>query len=109
MTFAESCAHIDRFFERAQWAYLFSHVKDELGSLPEPLLRAVSTALGYMLREGSDPAQYPGYGPFIPIFQFGDRVSAPPFDAVPTEIGKAWEQLGLACKAPAARALFLDL
>jgi len=109
ISFADSCVLIDSFFGRARWVYLSSHVREELGNLPEPLLRAVGTALGYMLREGSDPAQYPGYGPFIPIFQFGDRVSAPPFDAVPPEIGQAWEQLGLACRTAAARALFLDL
>ncbi|MFA7295560.1 MAG: DUF4209 domain-containing protein [Dehalococcoidia bacterium] len=107
--FAEACVLIDRFFERARWVYLASHVREELADIPEPLLRAVGTALGYMLREGTDRAQYPGYGPFIPIFQFGERVSAPPFDAVPPEIGEAWEQLGLACTVPAARALFLDL
>ena len=105
----ESYALIDCFFERARWDYLGGDVEDELSGLPEPLLVAVRTALGYMLREGSDPAQYPGYGPFIPIFQFGDSVSAPRFDAVAPEIGQTWEQLGLHCRTPAARALFLDL
>ena len=70
---------------------------------------AVRIALGYMLREGSDPTQYPGYGPFIPIREIGDRVSAPRFDAVTPEMGQTWEQLGLQCQTPAARALFLDL
>ncbi len=55
----ESYAMIDRFFERAQWVYLSDDGEDELSGLPEPLLVAVRTALGYMLREGSDPAQYP--------------------------------------------------
>ena len=102
----ESYAMIDRFFERARWVYLGGDVEDELSGLREALL---VTVLGYMLRKGSDPAQYPGYGPFIPFFQFEDRVSAPPFDAVAPEMGQAWEQLGLQCRTPAARALFLDL
>ena len=105
----ESYAMIDRFFERARWLYLDGDAKDELSGLPEPLLVALRTALGYMLREGSDPAQYPGYGPFIPIWEIGDRVSAPRFDAVTPEMGQTWEQLGLQCRTPAARALFLDL
>ena len=105
----ESYAMIDRFFERAQWLYLGDDVEDELSGLPEPLLVALRTALGYTLRKGSDPAQYPGYGPFIPLSQFGDRVSAPRFDAVAPEMRQAWEQLGFQCRTPAARALFLDL
>ena len=105
----ESYALIDCFFERARWDYLGGDVEDELSGLPEPLLVAVRTALGYMLREGSDPAQYPGYGSFIPIWEIGDRVSAPPFDAVTPEKGQTWEQLGLQCRTPATRALFLDL
>ncbi len=105
----ESYALIDCFFERARWDYLDGDAKDELSGLPEPLLVAVRIALGYMLREGSDPTQYPGYGPFIPIREIGDRVSAPRFDAVTPEMGQTWEQLGLQCRTPAARALFLDL
>ena len=83
--------------------------KTSLAAYWSLFLVAVRIALGYMLREGSDPTQYPGYGPFIPIREIGDRVSAPRFDAVTPEMGQTWEQLGLQCRTPAARALFLDL
>ena len=91
----EFYAIIDRLFERARWDFLGSDLKDELSSPPEPLLVAVQTALRY--------------GSFIPSWEIGDNVSAPPFDAVAPEIGQTWEQLGRHCRTPAARALFLDL
>ncbi len=96
----ESYAMIDRFFERARWVYLGGDVEDELSGLREALLVTVRTALGYMLRKGSDPAQYPGYGPFIPFFQFEDRVSARPSMLSRPRWGRRGSNLGSSVEHP---------
>ena len=106
----ESVAPIDEFFSSGKiWTLLTRRVKGDLPGIGEQVAEAIQLALNYMLTSRSRDAWRPGYGPYVPVFEFDDWIVAPPLDRVPARIVTEWVELAGACSSPAAVARFTDL
>ena len=96
------------FRDAPHWDYLWLK-RDKVGELSADVANALTQGLGLMLKrsDGEDPSD--DYGPFTPIFSFGDTVSAmPPKDAAAI-VHALWADIADCTDEPAATARFNDL
>ena len=106
----EDIEAIDAFFEQdIHWDYLWTRVKRGLPNVAPAVAGAIQAAVGYMLRPNSEASEKSPYGPFPPIWESSDGVSAPVPREAPVEMKAIWSELAEKCTEPAARARFNDL